>query len=261
MIHQTAIIQKGAKISPTAKIEAYTFVSKDSIIKDNVHIMQGAQIGGNTILEKNVKVAQYAIIGFAPQDLSYVDEKISVHIGENTTIREFATINGGTKKGDGITRVGKNTFVMAYSHIAHDCIVGNNVVLANNATLAGHVEIGDFTVIGGLSPIHQFVKIGQYCMIAGASAISQDIPPFCLAEGNRAVVRSLNLVGIRRHLSKDDIIAIQDAYRKIFRSTKSLKESANLLLETTKSEKVKMMCEFIINTKRGIPFERVGNNG
>lgn len=261
MIHKTAIIENGAKIGRDVKIGAYSFISKDAVIGDNCEIFQGAQIGGNTILGNNVKIAQYALVGFAPQDLSYVDEKISVHIGENTTIREFATINGGTKKGDGITRVGKNTFVMAYVHIAHDCIVGDNVVLANNATLAGHVEIGDFSVIGGLTPIHQFVKIGQYCMIAGASAISQDIPPFCLAEGNRAVVRSLNLVGIRRHLSKDDIIAIQDAYRKIFRSTKAIKESANLLLETTNNEKVKMMCEFIMNTKRGVPFERVGNNG
>jgi UDP-N-acetylglucosamine acyltransferase len=196
------------------------------------------------------------VIGNIPQDVSYNGESGELIIGKNNIIREFVTINLPTLKQDKKTVIGDNNFILAYCHIAHDCIVGNNTILANNATLAGHVEIGDFTVIGGLTPIHQFVKIGEGVMIGGASAVSQDIPPFCLAEGNRAKIKGLNLIGLRRRFQREDIDALKKAYSAIFRSNKPLKESAQQISNEIKNEKVEKLCNFIINTKRGIPFER-----
>ena len=148
---------------------------------------------------------------------------------------------------------------MIYCHIAHDCQVGNNVVMANNATLAGHVHVGSFTVIGGMTPIHQFVHIGEGVMIGGASAVSQDIPPFCLAEGNRALIRGLNSVGLKRRFEREDILNIQNAYKQLFRSENPIKETAAKLLMNESNEKVLQMCNFIMESKRGIPYERKNN--
>lgn len=193
-IHPSAMIEDGAILGDDVVIEAYAYVSKDAKIGNEVTIKQGARILADTTIGDNSRIFSYAIIGDIPQDISYKNEqKTGVIIGKNATIREFTTINSGTAKGDGFTRIGDNTYIMAYCHIAHDCILGDNIILANNATLAGHVQLGDYVVVGGLTPIHQFVHVGEGCMIAGASALSQDIVPFCLAEGNRASIRSLNL--------------------------------------------------------------------
>lgn len=256
-IHPTAIIEKGAKIQKGAKIDAYAFISSKAMIEKGVHVMQGAHVCNKTTLGENVKIFPYAMVGQIPQDLKYNEgEDTSLIVGENTVIREFVTINTGTIGGGGVTKIGKNVFIMNYCHIAHDCVVGDNVILANNATLAGHVSVGESTVIGGLTPIHQFVTIGEGCMIAGASALSQDIPPFCLAEGNRAMVRSLNITGLRRKATKEDINQLKKAFNDLFRSPAPLKQSAEEILKSSENEKVKKMCEFILNTKRGIPYER-----
>ena len=146
---------------------------------------------------------------------------------------------------------------MGYVHIGHDARIGSHCILANGVTLAGHVQIDDYTVIGGLTPIPQFVHIGEGSMIGGASAISQDIPPFCLAEGNRALVKGLNIVGIRRRFDKETIEAIKNAYKTLFRSKKGIKESASKILSLTTNSEVKKMCNFILETKRGIPYERI----
>jgi UDP-N-acetylglucosamine acyltransferase len=257
-IHPTAIIENGAVLGKNVVIEAHAFISSNSKIGDGSEVRQGAQILGGTILGDNVRIYPYAIIGGDPQDISFkVGETSRVIIGDNTTVREFATINGGSQKGNFTTRVGSNCFIMNFCHIAHDCMLGDNVILANSATLAGHIEVGSDTVIGGMTPIHQFVKIGQGCMIGGASALSQDVPPFCLAEGNRAVLRGLNLVGLRRRESKEDIDALSAAYKQLFKNSCPIKQSAKEILQTTNNEKVRIMCEFILSTKRGIPYERV----
>ncbi|WP_024954963.1 acyl-ACP--UDP-N-acetylglucosamine O-acyltransferase [Sulfurospirillum arcachonense] len=259
-IHTSAVVEDGAKIADNVTIGAFAYISSNANLKAGVEIMQGAGIYGNTTIEENTKVFPYAIIGTPPQDTGYkAEDDVKVIIGKNCTIREFVTVNAGTKKGGGITSIGDDCFIMIYSHIAHDCQVGNNVTMANNATLAGHVHIGSFTVIGGMTPIHQFVKIGEGCMIGGASAISQDIPPFCLAEGNRAVVKGLNAVGLKRRFKKEDIRALQGAYRELFRSNMPIKDMANELLKNEKNEKVLQMCSFIVETSRGIPYERKNN--
>ena len=256
-IHKSAIIEDGAKIGVNVKIAANTHISSKTVLKDGVEVMQGAGIYGDCIIGEETKIYPYAIIGMPPQDIGYKSEDdVKVRIGKNSILREFVTVNAGTLHGGGTTRIGDDCFIMIYSHIAHDCQVGDHVIMANNATLAGHVEVGSYTVIGGMTPIHQFVHIGEGCMIGGASAISQDIPPFCMAEGNRAVVKGLNAVGIKRRFEKEDIRALQSSFRKLFRSNKSIKDVASELLQNEENEKVKQMCKFILETKRGIPYER-----
>ena len=255
-IHPTAIIEKGAKISQSASIGAYTFIDKDCVIADNVEIFQGAQIWGDTEIGAGTKVYSHAVIGQVPQDLKFHGEKVKLIIGKNNTIREFAFFNPGTEGDKGITQIGDNNLFMAYTHVAHDVLVGDHNIFANNVALAGHAVVGNHVVIGGHTPVHQFCHIGDYAMVGGASALTQDIPPFCLAEGNRALVKSLNLVGIRRKLQKEDVEAIVSAYKLLFRSESPIKESAEALMKETKNDKVKQLCEFIMTTKRGIPYER-----
>ena len=256
-IHKSAVIEDGAKIGANVKIAANAHISSKTVLKDGVEVMQGAGIYGDCVIGEGTKIFPYAIIGMPPQDIGYKSEDdVKVRIGKNNILREFVTVNAGTLHGGGTTRIGDDCFIMIYSHIAHDCQVGDHVIMANNATLAGHVEVGSYTVIGGMTPIHQFVHIGEGCMIGGASAISQDIPPFCMAEGNRAVVKGLNAVGIKRRFEKADIRALQSSFRKLFRSNKPIKDVANELMQNEENEKVKQMCKFILETKRGIPYER-----
>lgn len=260
-IHQNAIIEDGAKLGKNVKVEAFAFISKDAIIGDNVLIKQGARIIGKTQIGDDSIIYSYAVLGEIPQDISYQDgDFTALKIGKNARIREFCTINSGSNKGDGYTIIGDNAFIMAYVHIAHDCRVGNNVIFANCATLAGHVEVGDYTVIGGLSAIHQFVKIGESCMIGGTSGVAQDIMPFCLAEGRRASVRSLNLIGIRRRFSKAQVENLNNAFREFYNANTDLKELATDIKNKTNDMNVVKMCNFILNTKRGIKFERGKEN-
>ncbi len=255
-ISNLAVIEDGAIIGENVEIGAFAVIGSEVELDDGVKVYEGAQVKGKTTVGKNSQIHSYAVVGNIPQDVSYKGEIGELIIGENNIIREFATINLPTLKQDKKTIIGDNNYIMAYCHIAHDCVLGNNIILANNATLAGHVEIGDFTVVGGLTPIHQFVKIGESVMVGGASAVSQDIPPYCLAEGNRAKVKGLNLVGLRRRFDRSDVDALRSAYNKIFRSNRSVKESINEILSESENEKVKNLCDFILNTKRGIPFER-----
>ncbi len=255
-ISKLAVIEEGAIIGENVEIKAFAVIGGEVELEDGVKVYEGAQVKGKTTVGKNTQIHSYAVVGNIPQDVSYKGETGELIIGENNIIREFATINLPTLKQDKKTIIGDNNYIMAYCHIAHDCVLGNNIILANNATLAGHVEIGDYTVIGGLTPIHQFVKIGESVMIGGASAVSQDIPPYCLAEGNRAKIKGLNLVGLRRRFDRSDVDALRKAYSKIFRSGKALKESIEEVLNDTDNDKVKKLCNFILNTKRGIPFER-----
>ncbi len=259
-IHPSAIIEKGAKISESAMVGPYAYIGKDVTLEAGVEILQGAQIWGVTRIGEGTKVYSCAVIGQVPQDLKYHGERVELIIGQNNTIREFAFFNPGTEHDKGVTKIGDNNLFMAYTHVAHDVVIGDHNIFANNVALAGHVEVGNYVVIGGHTPVHQFCKIGDYAMIGGASALTQDIPPFCLAEGNKAKVKSLNLVGIRRNLDKADVEEISRAYKQLFRSSTPLKESAKILLESTQNSKVQALCQFILETKRGIPYERNSEN-
>ncbi|SFV68897.1 Acyl-[acyl-carrier-protein]--UDP-N-acetylglucosamine O-acyltransferase [hydrothermal vent metagenome] len=260
-IHPTAIIEEGATIGKNVKIGPFVTISSQSIIGDNTVIDAHANIVGKTTIGDGNHIFSHAVVGSIPQDLKFSGEDVELIIGNNNKIREFTLINPGTKGGGSITKIGNNNLFMGYVHIGHDVIIENNCILANGATLAGHVELGNNVVIGGLTPVHQFVHIGDFAMIAGASALSQDIPPYCLAEGNRATLRGLNLTGLRRHLNRDDINELKVTYRELFESSQALQEIAERLLKDSKSEIIKNLLTFITKSKRGIPYIRKNING
>jgi UDP-N-acetylglucosamine acyltransferase len=256
-IHKTAIIEDGAILGENITVGAYTIIGKDVKIGDGTVIDSHTVIAGKTTIGKNNHIFSHASIGTIPQDLKFNGEDVELIIGDNNKIREYTLFNPGTSGGGSVTRIGNNNLFMGYVHVAHDCIIGNNCIFANGATLAGHVECDDFVVVGGLTPIHQFCKIGTQAMIGGASAIAQDIPPFCLAEGNKAVLRGLNLTGLRRRFeNREDIDAIKQAYKELFESGKPLQEVAKDLVENSVNKYVKELANFVLTTKRGIPFER-----
>ncbi|MEA1917478.1 MAG: acyl-ACP--UDP-N-acetylglucosamine O-acyltransferase [Campylobacterota bacterium] len=256
-ISPQAVIEKGASIGENVIIAPFCFISKESVIGDGTIIDHNACIYGKTTIGKNNHIFSHAVVGSIPQDLKFNGEDVELIIGDNNTIREFTLLNPGTEGGGSKTVIGSHNLLMGYVHIGHDVIIGDSCIFANGATLAGHVEVGNHVVVGGLTPIHQFVKIGNYAMIAGASALAQDVPPYCMAEGNRANLRGLNLTGLRRHIERSDIDALKSAYRDLFESKNPLKDSATeLMMQIGQNSYVKELCEFVLNTKRGIPYER-----
>jgi len=254
MIHPTAIIDPSAEIDSNVKIGAF------SIIKNDVCIGSGTEIGPYATIDQYVTIGsdcqifQYSSIGAAPQDLKFTGEKSYLKIGSGTIIREFATINRGTELGGGYTEVGEKNYLMAYTHIAHDCITGKNVVLANNATLGGHVVVGDNVTLGGLVAVHQFVQIGDFAYIGGKSAVVKDIPPYVIASGDRATLHGLNNVGLKRNdFSKAAVAEIKKAYRIVFRIGLTIKQaSERVKAEVEQIPEVINFMNFIKNSSRGI---------
>lgn len=256
LIHPSAVIENGAILGTNVSVGPFAYIGASVKIGDNTTVASHAIIVGDTTIGKNNRIFSHSAIGTIPQDLKFDGEDVQLIIGDNNTIREFTLLNPGTKGGGSVTKIGNGNLLMGYVHLGHDVIIGDNCILANGATLAGHVELGNHVVIGGLTPVHQFVRIGDYAMIGGASALAQDIPPFCLAEGNRASLRGLNLTGLRRTMGRQDINALKIAYRELFEQGNPLQEVAQTLFESTTSQQVKSLCEFIMASKRGIPFTR-----
>jgi len=254
MIHPTAIIDSSAHIDTNVTIGPY------AIIKSDVCINSGTTIGPYTTIEEDViigqdcQIFQYASIGGAPQDLKFHGEKTYLKIGRGTIIREFVTINKGTEFGGGITQVGEENYLMAYTHIAHDCKTGKGVILANNSTLAGHIEIGNHATIGGLVAIHQFVQIGDYAYIGGKSAVVKDIPPYVIAAGDRASLHGLNSVGLKRHnFQKNNLKQLKKAYRIFFRIGLTVKQaSERVKAQVELTPEVNNFMNFIIQSNRGV---------
>jgi len=256
-IHKTAIIEDGAVIADDVTIGAYTMIGSKVTIDSGTTIASHCLIEGKTTIGKNNTIFSHAALGTIPQDLKFAGEDVALVIGDNNKIREFTLFNPGTEGGGGITQIGSGNLFMGYTHVAHDCMIGDNCIFANVATLAGHVVVEDNVVVGGLSAIHQFCKLGTQSMIGGGSIVVQDIPPFCNTEGNRATIRGLNLTGLRRRLdNRTDIDEIKKAYRKLFESGNPLNDSAKELIENSTNKYVIKLAQFIVNTKRGIPFTR-----
>jgi UDP-N-acetylglucosamine acyltransferase len=256
-IHQTAIIEEGAQIAHNVTVGAFTIIGKNVKIGEGTTIGSHCVIEGKTTIGKNNQIFSHAALGTIPQDLKFHGEDVELIIGDNNKIREFTLFNPGTEGGGAVTKIGSNNLFMGYTHVAHDCIIGDHCIFANVATLAGHVECEDHVVVGGLSAIHQFCKIGTQALVGGGSIIVQDIPPYCNTEGNRATIRGLNLTGLRRRLeNRSDIDAIKKAYKQLFESGRPLQESAKEILETSENAYVKHLADFVFNTKRGIPFTR-----
>lgn len=253
-IHPTAIIDPLAEIDTNVTIGPYT------IVKSEVCIGSGTTIGPYTTIDpyvtigENCQIFQYAAIGGAPQDLKFHGEKTYLKIGRGTIIREFVTLNRGTEFGGGLTEVGEENYLMAYTHIAHDCKTGKQVILANNSTLAGHIVLGDNVTVGGLVAIHQFVQIGDFAYIGGKSAVVKDIPPYVIAAGDRATLHGLNNVGLKRHkFSKSSLQQLKKAYRIVFRIGLTVKQaSERVKAEVEQTPEVKNFMKFIVDSNRGV---------
>jgi len=251
MIHKTSIIDKNAKISLTAKIGPYTIIGSNVEISDEVEIHSHVNIAGNTKIGNGTKIFPFASIGTQPQDLKYKGEKNSLIIGKNNIIREYVTINPGTKAGGMITKIGDNCLFMISSHVAHDCQIGNDVVIANNVPLGGHVTIEDSVIIGGNSAVQQFTRIGRLAMVGGMTGVLKDVIPFGLSFGNRNYLKGINLIGLRRNKYENKkIIELNEAYKKIF-SSKNLHENLSKINGEFKDNKlVQEVTEFISKDKK-----------
>ena len=253
-IHPTAIVHPGAKLAEGVEIGAYTVVGEHAIIGKDTKIASHVLIDGWTTIGERNQIFSFSAIGTPPQDISYKNEKTSVIIGNDNVIRESATVHRATAKEDRITEIGNNNFLMAYSHVAHDCKLGSHIIMANSAGLAGHITVGDYAILGGIVAVHQFVRIGAYAIIGGQSAVSQDIPPYGSAAGNRAKLYGLNLVGLKRRGFGDEAISnLKKAYRIIFRSGLVLEEArVRVEAELSSSPEAMHLMEFMKASKRGI---------
>ena len=229
MIHKTAIIDSKAKISSNVEIGPYTVIGPHVVIEDDTIIQSHVNIVGNTHIGKGNKIYPFASIGNDPQDMKYQGEDTKLTIAEYNVIREYVTINPGTKQGGGLTKIGSNNLIMISAHIAHDCIIGNGVVIANSAAIAGHAQIEDQVVIGGNCGVQQFTRIGKMAMIGGMTGVSRDVIPYGLSTGNRNFLNGINIVGLRRSkIENKQIIGLTEAYKEIFK-TKNLSENLDKL--------------------------------
>ena len=253
-IHPTAIVHPKASIADGVKVGAYSLIGenarigKDTVIESHVVVEGWSEIG------QRCHLFPFVSIGAPPQHLRYRGEPTRVIIGDDNQIREFVTIHRATAGGGGETTLGHGNFIMAYSHIAHDCRVGNQVIMANASTLAGHIEVEDFAIVGGLVAIHQFVRVGCYAIIGGASAVPKDVPPYMCAAGNRAQLFGLNSVGLKRHrFPETTLSALKQAYRILFRSHLTLaKAMEKVQAEIPSLPEIKHLLDFLKSSKRGV---------
>jgi len=252
-IDKKAVISKSASIGEGVTVGPYSVIGDNVTVGDNVVIGAHAVIERDTTIGDGCRIYNFASIGTDPQDIKHKDEDTTLIIGNGTIIREFTTLNRGTVAGGGVTKVGDNCFLMAYSHIAHDCDIGNDVIIANAVNLAGHITIEDYVVIGGQVVIHQFARLGKHSIIGGASAVPQDVPPFMNAVGNRAVLHGLNSIGLkRRGFSSESVSSLKKAYAMIFRANRVLKEVLEEVEDTlSESDEVMYLVDFLKNSKRG----------
>jgi UDP-N-acetylglucosamine acyltransferase len=254
MIHPTAIIHPGAVVAADVQVGPYAIIGEHVAIGPGCWVGPHAVIEGWTEIGRDNRIFQFASVGAIPQDLKFRGEQSWLRIGDRNTIREFVTMHRGTADGGGETVVGHDNLFMAYAHVAHDCRVGNRVILANGATLAGHVQVDDHAILGGLSAAHQFTRIGCHVMVSGGAMVAQDIPPYTIAQGDRARTIGLNLIGLqRRGFSEETIRGIKRAYKMIFRSGMRLEDALEkIAAEVESSPELQGFTEFIRNSERGI---------
>ena len=251
MIHKTAIIDNKAKISQSVKVGPYSIIGPNVEIEENTIIHSHVNLTGYTKIGKNNQIFPFSSIGTPPQDLKYKGEKNSLIIGNNNKFREYVNINPGTEQGGGITSIGDNNLLMVYCHVAHDCKLSNNIVLANNVQVGGHVIIEKNAIVGGSCAIHQFSRIGESSMIGGMTGVLSDVIPFGLSMGNRNNLMGLNLIGLRRSkVSNENIKKIQSAYNKIFKSTKFRENIDSLDIDLKENEFIKKIINFINSDKK-----------
>jgi len=251
MIHNTAIIDPKAKISSGVSIGAFTVIGPNVEIGEDTIIQSHVSIVGNTKVGKNNKIYPFASIGNDPQDLKFDGEVTKLEIGDNNKIREYVSVNPGTKGGGGLTKIGNNCLFMASSHIAHDCLVEDNVILANNVPLGGHAHIEENVIIGGNSAVQQFTKIGKSSMIGGMCGVTRDIIPYAMVHGNRSILQGLNLIGLRRkNIPNKEILVLTEAYKEIFKDENLTTNLKNLKEEFRKNDLVNDVVKFLEKDKK-----------
>jgi UDP-N-acetylglucosamine acyltransferase len=254
MIDSRAVISPQAQIAPDVQIGPFSVIGADVIIGAGTWIGPHAVINGPTQIGRDNKIFQFASLGDAPQDKKYRGEPTRLEIGDRNVFRESVTVNRGTTHDQGVTRIGSDNLLMAYSHVAHDCQLGDQIVMANLATLGGHVEIGDWAILGGLSAVHQFTKVGAHCFIANNAAVTRDVPPYVMAVGQPAEPHSVNSEGLkRRGFSAQQILNIRRAYRLLYRSGLKLKDAMEQLeLAAASQPEIAPFVAFIKRSSRSI---------
>jgi UDP-N-acetylglucosamine acyltransferase len=254
MIDPRAVISPQAQLAPDVQVGAFSIIGADVVIGAGTWIGPHAVINGPTRIGANNKIFQFASLGDAPQDKKYNGEPTRLEIGDRNVFRESVTVNRGTTHDKGVTRIGDDNLLMAYSHVAHDCHLGNQIVMANCATLGGHVEIGDWVTMGGLSAVHQHTKVGAHCFIAHNAAVTRDVPPYVMAVGRPAVPHSVNSVGLqRRGFTPAQILNIRRAYRLLYRSGLKLKAAIEQLETTAQTQpEIAPFVAFIKRSSRSI---------
>ncbi|HVN22788.1 MAG TPA: acyl-ACP--UDP-N-acetylglucosamine O-acyltransferase [Syntrophorhabdales bacterium] len=252
MIHSTAVIDKSAELESDVEVGPYCIIGPGVKIGKGTKLIAHVSIQELTEIGEGCTIHPFTAIGGPPQDITYKDEPTTCVIGDKNTLREYVTINRGSKS-SGSTIVGAANFIMAYAHIAHDCRVGNHVIMANCATLAGHVHVDDYAIVSGLSAAHQFCRIGKYAFISGLTGVPKDVPPFMMAAGNRARLYGLNSVGLERQgIPKAEIVKLKRAYRILFRSSLPLEKSLKIVEEELDGDNVRDLVTFIRSSERGI---------
>ena len=254
MISPQAIIEEGARIGENVSVGPFSIIGENVVIGDGTTIGSHATIKGRTTIGRNNRIYQFSSLGEAPQSLSYKGEPTELHIGDDNTIREYCSLNTGTADGGGITRIGNQNFLMAYVHIAHDCILGDQIIFANGSSLAGHVTIGDYSILVGFTLIHKFCKVGAHVMTGINTVSFKDIPPFIKVAGNTASPFGLNVKGLqRRGFESEDISALKQAYRTLYRSSLSFQDAMDRISEQADGNRyVEEFLAFLANSERGV---------
>jgi UDP-N-acetylglucosamine acyltransferase len=259
-IHPTAIVAPEAELHETVEVGPYSVIGPQVTVGAGTRIGPHVVIEGRTTIGERNRIFQFAAIGAIPQDLKYRGEPSRLVIGNDNRIREFTTIHIGTEGGGGVTTIGDGNLLMNFSHVAHDCRIGNRCILANGATLAGHVVLEDYVIVGGLAAVHQFVRLGESAMLGGGAMVVQDVPPFCIVQGDRAGLVGVNVEGLRRRgFSPETTRAIRGAYRTLFRSGLPLREAAaRARADAPGIPEVEHLVRFVETSRRGICRVRAG---
>ena len=253
-VHSTAIVSAGARLAPDVTVGAFSLIGDDVEIGSATRIASHVVVEPRTRIGRRNRIFQFASVGEIPQDRKYGGEPTGTSIGDDNVIREFVTIHAGTAQDRGTTSIGHRNLLLAYTHVAHDCLIGDDTTFSNNAQLAGHVVVGDFAVLGGFVGVHQFCRIGEHAMVAAGSIVLQDVPPFVTAAGYPAKPRGINSEGLRRReFSAEDLAAIRRAYKALYRAKLPLEEARRAIAAVAQSAPaVKPMNDFLATTGRGI---------
>ncbi|PHM36901.1 acyl---UDP-N-acetylglucosamine O-acyltransferase [Xenorhabdus mauleonii] len=252
IIHPSSIVEEGAIIGANVRIGPFCFIGSQVEIGEGTELKSHIVVNGVTKIGRDNQIYQFASIGEVNQDLKYQGEPTRVEIGDRNRIRESVSIHRGTVQGGGVTKVGSDNLLMINAHIAHDCIIGDRCIIANNGTLGGHVILGDYVIIGGMTAVHQFCQIGSHVMVGGCSGVAQDIPPYVIAQGNHATPFGLNIEGLkRRGFDKESLHAIRNAYKMLYRSGKTLEDARQEIeAQAENNPHVKVFSDFLTNSAK-----------